>query len=193
MGKTTVRKSRQLFEKVDSLKPFFEEPEREFHLREISRLIGLAPSTASKHLSELVEYGIITTRSSKGFKLFKSDTESTLYKDSKLFYNLYKIRCSGLIEFLADELNHPKSIILFGSFRKSENIPESDIDIFIETAGKKEINLTKFEKKIGLPVQLFQFSSNEIEQMKSKNKELVNNIINGIKLSGYIKLRWKKS
>ena len=188
MGKTNVRKNGQLFEKMDILRHFFEEPEREFHLREIARLIGSAPSTASKYISELVEIKIITARSSKGFKLFKSNTENALYNDCKLFYNIHQIRNSGLIEFLVEEFNHPKAIVLFGSFRKSENIPESDIDIFIETARKKEPNLTKFEKKIGHPVQLFQFSRNEIGQMKSRNKELLNNIVNGIVLEGFFEV-----
>jgi len=44
----------------------------------------------------------------------------------------------------------------------------------------KEINLEKFEKKIGHKIQIFVHSKNEIEKMKKDNKELLNNFINGI-------------
>ena len=60
--KTTVRKNEQLFEKMDVLTHFFENHEREFHLREIARLIGLAPSTVSKYLNSFVNEKILITR-----------------------------------------------------------------------------------------------------------------------------------
>ena len=43
MKKTTVRKNGQLFEKMDILEYFLDEPEREFHLREIAILYKRAP------------------------------------------------------------------------------------------------------------------------------------------------------
>ena len=180
MNQTTVQKKEQLFGKIDTLRYFFEEPEREFHLREFARLIRHSPSTTAKYLSELLKNGVLITRKNKGLLLYKSNTENRLYKDTKLFYNLQIIRSSGLIDYLIEEFNHPKVIILFGSFRKSENIPESDMDIFVETAIKRELDLSQFEKKLKHPIQLFQFSSKELEEMKSKNKELLNNILNGI-------------
>ena len=173
---------------MDILKHFFEEPEKEFHLREIARLSRLAPSTASKHLSNMAKSELLILRSDKGFSLFRSNTENTVYRDFKLFYNLLKIRNCGLIDFLAEEFNHPKCILLFGSFRKGENSKGSDIDIFIETPSKKETDVSKFEKALGHSIHLLQFSSSEIELMKTKNKEMLNSIINGISLYGYFEV-----
>lgn len=186
--KTTVRKNGQLFEKMDILTYFFEEPEREFHLREMARLSGLAPSTISKYLTKLAAKNIVIARNSKGLRIFKPNTENKLYKDLKLFHNLMKIKNSGLLDYLTGEFNYPKAIILFGSFRKSENIPKSDIDLFIETKTKKNLDLSRFEKKLNHPIQLFQFSSEEIQIMKVKNKELLNNIVNGVLLEGYFEV-----
>lgn len=183
--KTDVLKNGQVFDKMDILKYFFEEPEREFHLREIARLASLSPSTASEHLSSLVANKIITVKSSKGFRIFRANTSSVLYKDAKLFYNIFNIRNSGLINYLIEEFNHPKAIILFGSFRKSENIPASDIDIFVETPVKKELDVSSFERKLKHTIQLFQFS---MKDMKKKNKELLNNIANGMVLEGFFEV-----
>jgi predicted nucleotidyltransferase len=68
--------------------------------------------------------------------------------------------------------------------RKGDYHQESDIDLFIETIKRQEINLTSFEKKLRHKIQLFKEPN--IEHLP---KELFNNIINGIKLSGYIKLK----
>lgn len=38
---TTVRENGQLFGKIDILECFFEQPEKEYHIREIARIINL--------------------------------------------------------------------------------------------------------------------------------------------------------
>jgi len=185
---TSVRKNGQVFEKMDMLKYFIEEPEREFHLREIARLAGVSPSTVSKHLSELSKSGTVVCTSNRGLKLFRANTGNFVYRDAKLFYNLSRLRESGMIEHLTAEFNHPKSIVLFGSFRKSDNVAGSDIDIFIQTPLKKDPDLSRFEKSLGHPVQLFLASDTDVERMKKKNKELLNNILNGIVLEGFFEV-----
>ena len=185
---TGVRKNGQVFGKMDILRVFFDDPERTFHLREIARLTGYAPSTLSKYLTGIVARGLLHTGHSKGFRVFASNTQSRQYKDAKLFYNIFRLRSSGLLEFLNETFNHPKAIILFGSFRKSENIPSSDVDIFIETPIKKDVDMSAFEDRLKHKIQLFQFSRKEIEAMKRNNKELLNNIVNGIVLEGFFEV-----
>ena len=164
---------------------FIKEPEREFHIRELAKITGLSPTTVSKHLSEFEKKGLLVSKRKLNHRFFKANTEGRAFKNQKLFYNVQKLEESGLIDFLDDEFNHPESIVLFGSFRKAENIPASDIDILIITPAKKELNLEKFERKLGHKIQLFAHSKAEIEKMKQKNKELVNNWLNGIVLRGY--------
>jgi hypothetical protein len=49
---------------------------------------------------------------------------------------------------------------------------------------KKEVNLEKFEKKLKRKIQIFFFDS----LTEIKNKELLNNILNGCVLEGKLKL-----
>lgn len=167
------------------LEYFINEPEREFHIRELAKLTGLSPTTVSKYLAEFEKKSILTSKRKLNHLLFKANAESQTFKNKKLFYNVQKLEESGLIDILDNEFNHPESIVLFGSFRKAENIPASDIDILIITPVKKEPNLGRFEKKLGHKIQLFVHSKAEIEKLKLKNKELVNNWLNGIVLRGY--------
>ena len=103
----------------------------------------------------------------------------------KFSYSLEVIRKSGLINYLIEEFNYPESIILFGSFRKSENNFNSDIDLLIISPVKKRINLEKFEKKLNHKIQLFMYSRKEIENLKIKNKEILNSFVNGFNLYGF--------
>ena len=76
--------------------------------------------------------------------------------------------------------------MLFGSFAKAENIKKSDIDILIVSPVKKKPDLKSFEKKLRCEIQVFVYSGKELSSLK--NKELLNNFINGIVLEGYMEV-----
>jgi predicted nucleotidyltransferase len=87
---------------------------------------------------------------------------------------------SGLIYLLEKELM-PKSIVLFGSYFRGEDVEDSDIDLFVESK-RREMDLGKFENILKRKIQLH-FS----EKFKDYPPELKNSIINGIVLEGYLK------
>ena len=83
------------------------------------------------------------------------------------------------------------NIILFGSVAREEADIGSDIDIFILSNEKKELNLKEYEKKLETEIQIFLHTKKEFENMKKSNKGLLNNILNGIKLSGFLEVfKW---
>jgi len=173
---------------LEILKFFIDNPNQQFHIREVAKLTKLAPTTVTNYLENFKKNNILEKKKERNHVLYRANTENKSYKDIKLYYNIKKIRDSGLIDFLEDELNHPEAIVLFGSFRKSENIPSSDIDIFILSPIKKQLDLTIFEKKNKHNIQLFIHSKKELDLMKTDNKELLNNIINGIVLNGFLEV-----
>lgn len=166
---------------------FLKEPEREFHVREVSKLTGRSPTTVSNYLKRYSKKGILKSEKKLNHLFFRADTENKGFKQLKLSHNLSSLYGSGLVSYLEENYNYPSAIILFGSYAKAENTGKSDIDILIITPNKREEDLSKFEKKLG-SIQLHLHSNNEIELMKEKNKELLNNLINGITLSGYWEL-----
>ncbi len=167
------------------LEYFIKEPEREFHIRELAKLTKRSPTTVSKYLIKFKKDKILNSKKKFNHLFFKANIENPIFKDLKLFYNIKKLRESGLVDHLIEEFNHPEAIILFGSFRKAEDFPKSDIDMLVITSLKKEINLIKFEKILGHKIQLFLHSNKEIDNMKVKNKELLNTWANGLVLNGF--------
>lgn len=167
------------------LEYFIKNPEKEFHIRELAKLTRRSPTTISKYLKNFEKQNLLKSRKKFKHILFKANTDSLSFKDLKIYTNINNLRRSGLIEYLIDEFNHPETIVLFGSYRKGEDIQISDIDILTITTLKKKIDLEKFEKFLNRKIQLFLYSNNEIDKMKTNNKELLNNMINGIVLYGF--------
>ncbi len=178
-----------MFKEINNLKIFFEEPTREFHLREIARILKKNPVTIKRLLADFVKNGILSLKVERRFHLYSSNVENPMYKEMKREYNKIKLIESGLIEFLKQEFNLP-TIILFGSFEKGEDNKNSDVDIFILTETKKVIEkkLEKFEKLINRRIQLHIFNHQEFKRLKIKNPELLNNIINGTKIYGELEI-----
>ena len=170
-------------ENVDKvLEVFYEFPAKKFTVRELSKLTKVPRATVHKVLVGLKKEGMVDGEG-------RAET-NLLFSTKKVNYFVEKIVRSGLIDFLAEELN-PSVIILFGSLRKGDSVKESDIDIFVESFSKKRgfegqegFDLEKFEKKIGHEIQLFVH-----ESIMDVNKNLRSNIINGIKLYGYLKTK----
>ena len=162
---------------------FFVNPTKKHYLMDISRIIGLAHTSVKKNLDKLVKLGLIIAsvekKGDRKFPLYQAKLDNKTFKKYKIIYNISAILESNLIEFIEEKLI-PKSIVLFGSYQRGEDIEKSDIDLFIECK-KEELDISSFEKKLGRKIELH-FNDN----FDSYSKELKNNIINGIVLSGFL-------
>lgn len=161
---------------------FFEEPSRNFQIREISRLTKIAVTSVKNYLEELQKDRLINKDKKTLYPSYIANQQNRLFKIYKQQFIIIKLYSSNLIDYLEDEL-HPKCIILFGSMRKGDYNKDSDIDIFIQS-NEKNLNLIKFERILKHKINLF-FEEN----VNKLSNELFNNITNGVKLSGYLKLR----
>jgi len=157
------------------LKVYFENPNKSFTVREMSKMTQIPRSTVQKKLALL--------RAEKFLNKENIVEANLLFKIKKINYYTDILVSSGLIDFLINELN-PSCIILFGSFRKGESDKTSDVDIFVESSVKKNLYLTNFERKLGHKIDLFVET-----KLNNLQENLLNNVINGIKLFGNIKLK----
>ena len=172
-----------MFKELNILKLFFEEPTKEFNVREVGRLLKIAPATASKELKLSVAEGLLKERKERILTLYKSNLENELYRDIKIFYNLQKVKNSGLIDALNSFYLKP-TIVLFGSCASGTDTETSDFDLLVISEKIKEFpEIKKYEKKLNRKLQLF-----AVKKIKDlKNNHLINNIINGITIQGNIK------
>jgi len=162
------------------LKIFLDNPTESFRLRELSRLSEISPPSVMNYLKEFEKEGLIKKFVRRDIPFYESERDDENFKHYKKLSILYELHKSGLIDYLWDKIA-PEAIILYGSFSKGESIENSDVDIFI--VGKyKEINVGKYEKKLGYDVHLMG------DELKNTSKEFRNNLANGIVLKGYLRL-----
>jgi len=164
---------------INALKPFFEDNYRRINVREYARLQKISPPTASKLLEKFHKEGLLTKEKEKQYIYYFSNKDSMDFFDLSRMYWRTVLEKTGVIQLLEREF--PGSlIILFGSLSKAEAKIDSDIDIAIFAPSKKEINAEKFKKELGRELQIFIFAAKE----SVKNKELLNNILNGYRVGG---------
>ena len=161
---------------------FFLHPTARHRVRELERALGLPLASVIRYCKELEKEEILKL-DKIGSVAFYTASRSEKYLLEKRLYNIKALYQSGLVEYLKRELSNP-AVVLFGSFARGEDTEESDIDVYIETRSKKQIDLEKFKKALNREIQVFrQKSLKEI-----KNFHLANNIINGITLNSSIEV-----
>ncbi len=167
----------------------FRYPEKEFSLSDLAREAGVAKANIGRILEEFQEAGLIQIEKLSKIWRIKANQTNWFYARSKIVYNLNFVYKSGLVEFLVDHFKNPKAIVLFGGFRKGEDLSNSDIDIAIESDETKEYQiiglreLAEFEQIIGRKIQIHLFNREKI------NIGVFNNIANGILLWGFLEVK----
>ena len=172
--------------KITTLKPFFEEPNREFHIRELSRILKINHTSVRQHLNKLTKEGFLKVIDGKVYKSYKPDINKK-FLNLKLYYNLEKLRISGFVKDIERSFDYPV-IVLFGSYASAYDDKNSDVDICVITGIKKEFKTEKYEKILNRRISLHFFSDKEWEKAKTKNSPFINNICNGIVLSGQLEV-----
>lgn len=162
---------------------FFDNPTMKMRVRQIERSVKAPLPSVIRYAKELENEGILQSAKIANIKVYSADRSSKTFLLEKRLHNLKKVFDSGLTAYLIEQYSNP-AIILFGSYSKGEDTESSDIDLYIETASKKSINLKVFEKNLGRKIQLFIYPC--IKQIPSPT--LANNILNGVNLNGFVEV-----
>jgi len=162
---------------------FFTNPTAKLRVRQIEREVKVPLPSAIRYAKELEKEEILKSIVTAGVNMYSADRTSSNFLLGKRLHNLRSLFSSGMVDFLTTELNNP-AIAVFGSYSKGEDIEDSDVDIYIETKNRKELDFGKFEKKLHRKIQAFRYGNiNKVE-----NKNLANNIINGMVINGHIEV-----
>jgi predicted nucleotidyltransferase/AraC-like DNA-binding protein len=147
MKKPTVRKGNQSIAErtrafnvvLDFLSRY---PNDSFSLSEVARQAGVSKSTASRVLTDMLGQGMIVNDKIADYiwrvRFNPDNLQSIGYK---IGANIVRVYQSRIVEFIMQEWGIPKSIVLFGSYRKGEDAKGSDVDIAIEIGQEKELEI----------------------------------------------------
>jgi predicted nucleotidyltransferase len=162
-------------------------PEKEFTLSDLAKEASVRKSNIGNILGMFHSWGFVEiTKLTKIWRIKANQTNWNFVR-YKIVYNLSQIYQSEIVEYLVEYYHNPKSVILFGSFRKGEDISTSDIDLAVEIDEEKyEIipnELSSFENYFGRKIQIHLFNR------KKTDINLFNNIANGIILWGFLEVK----
>ncbi|MCK5630809.1 MAG: nucleotidyltransferase domain-containing protein [Nanoarchaeota archaeon] len=167
----------------DVLEMFFNHPGRHWHFIELSKMLNLAQSKLDKWLKRFQEQGIILKIKDKDrMPYYISNHENPSYRYKKRIFALNKLYNSGFLNHLAS-LKKVKSVIIFGSFSRSDWSEESDIDLFVY-GNPEGLDIGKYELELHHDIQLF-VSQNK-KELKKMGSALLRNIIKGDLIKGDI-------
>lgn len=168
---------------------FFSFPYKKTTLSNLSSYLKISKTTANKEISRLTKDGFITREIiGKSWQL-SCNTKHEYNFSKKIAHNLEMVYKSKLIEEIYKEIKNPKTVILFGSYRKGDDTEESDIDIAVEVIGNEKLRIKEiltfnhFGYRKDVKVNLHIFSRNNI------NNNLFSNISNGIVLDGFLEVK----
>lgn len=161
---------------------FFRHPAATLRIREIEREAQLPVPSVTRYVKELVNEGVLQRRVIGNTVFYTTKRDSSEYRLRKLLANIRALHESKLVEHLISHY-HNAPIRLFGSYSRGEDTEKSDIDLFIQTP-LEPVSLRAFEKSLSRTIQLF--CAKNVHELE--NKELANNILNGIPLNGYIEV-----
>ena len=172
--------------KLAILKPFFDDPNRKFSIRELSRILDINHTTVRQYLNKIAKEGFLSLKK-EGVYSFYQLVLSKKTLNLKLYYNLEKLRESNIIQDLEKAFDLPATV-LFGSYASATDDKTSDVDICLISNIKKDFSTEKYEKMINRKISLHMFNKNRWDKTKKSNPNLINNICNGIVLSGILEV-----
>ncbi len=168
---------------------FFAYPTKEVSLNDLTRLVNISKTTAHTVVLRLAEEEFLKIQPLGKVWRISCNQQHPFNTARKIPYNLELIYGSGAIEEILTAIPNPKSIILFGSYRKGDDVETSDLDLAIETLDNEEVKIFNigtmprlgYREKV--KVNLLQFSRKKIDL------NLFANLVNGIVMYGFFEAR----
>ncbi len=168
---------------------FFSFPDKEMSLNDLSEELEISKTTANRVVHQLVKEGFLKLEVLGKIWRITCNEQHRYNLSRKIGYNLIMIYEARIIEEIHKKIKNPRSIVLFGSYRKGDDTEKSDIDIAVEIIDDKEVQVTelgiipKLGYRTNVTVNLHIFSRNKIDL------NLFSNIANGIVLEGFLEVR----
>jgi len=116
--------------KASLLKIFFTNPEQEFYMHELGRILGKKPGIFQRALNDLESLGILSSAFRGNARYFRSNPDHPLFHEIKSIV----FKTIGVLGSLKDILQAAGGVefsFIYGSYAKGKENSLSDIDLLI--------------------------------------------------------------
>jgi predicted nucleotidyltransferase len=170
--------------RVKLLTLFLLSPEREYYVREITRLTEENMNAVRRELANLQSFGLITGERKGNQQYYTVNQDFFLYEDLQKIV----LKTEGVARFIKEHLTGIGDIgcmFIFGSFAKGSAGGKSDIDLFIiGDIGENELIplVHESERALNREINYTLMRPSELEQRKQEGDPFVTNVWNEPKL-----------
>ncbi|MFC1722966.1 nucleotidyltransferase domain-containing protein [Nanoarchaeota archaeon] len=150
--------------------------------REIAQSLNVSPTAVGKALKGLKGFVKVSKTGKMNLTSVELNRAEGFIIQLKRVENLKQVYESGLADYL-EGIYPGATMVLFGSYSLGEDTIKSDIDIAVLGVREKKVSLGKFERFLERTINI-----NYYKDQKKINKNLKENILNGIVIHGMIGL-----
>ncbi len=168
----------------DLLALFFTNPNKQYYLRELHRILGYSAGSIRRELLKFQRDNLFITEKKGNLLYYSLNKKHPIYKELKSI--IFKtIGVEGALKKALAGIKNIKFAFIYGSFAKKTEKPLSDIDIMIigdpDTFLLNE-NLANTEKKLKREINPTIYSLKEYKDRKKENSAFIKNILKNPKI-----------
>ncbi len=173
----------ELFEKyVDwkILAHFFRHPGRQFHIKEMSRLLKVSPSSAHAALKSLEQPGYLEKEIKGPAHFYRLNMENSAMVSFKKGYGLACILEAYPVDVFKEVDENIVSLSLYGSYANGTYDDKSDVDLLLVTNTKKDIfnePVRILESRLDMEVNVTILKLSEWERLAFKKDPFYMNVV----------------
>lgn len=159
------------------LKLLFLNSTNEFHMNDIARKTGLAPSTVAKEMPQIQKIGLVIRSSRGNLVFYKINNKSIIFDEMKRIFLKFEM----LDEVIAKGLSKQniKYALIYGSFAKGSESATSDIDLLVIGDVDEDSlikSVSKTERISGREINFVLWKEEEFLERARKNIPLIKEI-----------------
>jgi predicted nucleotidyltransferase len=161
------------------LEIFFNQPDKEFYMREIARMLDKQPGVFQRDINKLTAEGILKSRYQANARYFSLNNKYPLFSELKSIF----FKTVGILGTLRREFAYMKGVkeaYIYGSFAQGNETGASDIDVIIIGSVKENVvidRISTLEKKFHREINYVLMTENEFRQKTKADNSFLKNIM----------------
>ena len=158
---------------------FFENEDKEFYLREISRITGVPPSNIKRELKKLEDDRVFLTHKTGNLLFYKLNKKHPLFKELKKILS-QEIGMEFDLRKLFKMFKNVEMAFIYGSYASKKNRSDSDIDLMIigsPNKDKLENQISELEKRYQKEINYQIVNMGNFERKKREKNSFIMGIL----------------
>lgn len=158
------------------------------HIREIAERTSTSPATVHQAIKLFKKLDFVIEKKIKNRKVVSLNRKNVLLRKVRSLININKLVSSKAYK----KLKQYGVVGIYGSFARGEDVPESDVDLWVYSKERTSVIKLKsiirsLSKDLGKETRLLMLTDKKIKELKEKDPEFYYRLkLTSVVLNGYV-------